>query len=450
MSPKREIVFYCAFCGQKIGIAEHGAGRVVNCPSCRKAITVPSNSPRETPPVVAPKDSPPIAAEAIRQGNDRALLASGIACLILAIAAATWLRGNVIVHTSLFAATFVISLFCLGRRAAAGGAILLVGSLLVGQFALAPAVAPAVAFLSARPESAPAAQAGKERADEPPYFDDAAEELDIVAHEGRRAARPELPPREPRGAPPPFSPPVATPRPEVSPPPAPSAETMEAIEAIVPTERGEDRDAAQPVTELAYAVPSSSVSEDLFLRQTPAAAPPRRPALMPLDAPSLPLTLYEECEKGGPFYASGWMGYIDAIEFDECWTENPRSGQTCIRLAYNATYYWGGVAWQDPPNNWGDEPAGGYNLTGARELKFWARAEESGTVAEFKVGLRGSGSFGDTVYATTGKKKLSKTWREYAIRLDGRNLSRIITGFVCVVEGGETPRIIYLDDISFE
>lgn len=441
MSSKREIVFYCAFCGQKIGIAEHGAGRVVNCPSCRKAITVPSNSPRATTPVVAPKDSPPVTAEAIRQGNDRALLASGATFLILAVAAAVWLRGSVIVHTSLFAATFVISLFCLGRRAAAGGAILLVGSLLVGQFALAPAVA----LLSARPEPASAAPPDKDRADLLRY-DAAADEFEIVAHEDRRAARPELPPRQPRGVPPPFN----APTPDVQPEPSPSAETMEAIEAIVPTERGEDRDAAQPVAELAYAVPSSSVSEDLFVRQLPSAAPPRRPALMPLDAPSLPLTLYEECEKGGPFYASGWMGYIDAIEFDECWTENPRSGQTCIRLAYNATYYWGGVAWQDPPNNWGDEPAGGYNLTGARELKFWARAEESGTVAEFKVGLRSSGSFGDTVYATTGKKKLSKMWREYAIRLDGRNLSRIITGFVCVVEGGETPRIIYLDDISFE
>lgn len=102
--------------------------------------------------------------------------------------------------------------------------------------------------------------------------------------------------------------------------------------------------------------------------------PPRSPvAPQPSAAPAvptkpaLPFFVYSDCTGEQPLSTSGWMGYNDAIELDDAWEENPHSGSTCVRLAYNATYFWGGGVWQNPPNNWGDTD-GGYDLSDAKEL----------------------------------------------------------------------------------
>jgi hypothetical protein len=38
---------------------------------------------------------------------------------------------------------------------------------------------------------------------------------------------------------------------------------------------------------------------------------------------------------------------------------------------------WMVIYWQQPPNNLGDRK-GGYDLTGAKQLSFWARGEVGG------------------------------------------------------------------------
>jgi hypothetical protein len=110
----------------------------------------------------------------------------------------------------------------------------------------------------------------------------------------------------------------------------------------------------------------------------------------------------------------------------------------------------GGIVWQDPANNWGDCP-GGYDITGASKVKFWARGETGAERVEFKIGILGVGKkYRDSTRATTGRIQLTTQWQEYRIDLEGRNLQRIISGFVWVVEGGTSPVIFYLDDIAYE
>lgn len=166
--------------------------------------------------------------------------------------------------------------------------------------------------------------------------------------------------------------------------------------------------------------------------------------------PALPFTIYENCEGLLPYVPSGYMGDIENMEFDDCCTTRPHSGDSCIRFTYNGRFQWAGVAWQDPPNNWGDL-AGGYDIRGARKLSFYARGKTGTERAQFKIGLIGrTKKFADTVRLTTGWVRLKKEWQEFVIPLEGSDLSRVITAFVVVVEGAPWPTTIYLDDIRFE
>ncbi|RKY34931.1 MAG: hypothetical protein DRP78_05960, partial [Candidatus Omnitrophota bacterium] len=73
------------------------------------------------------------------------------------------------------------------------------------------------------------------------------------------------------------------------------------------------------------------------------------------------------------------MGDYGDIKYSEACKDNPYSGKTCIKITYTAEAKqganWSGIYWQWPPNNWG-EKRGGYDLTGAAKLSFWARGEK--------------------------------------------------------------------------
>ncbi len=73
-----------------------------------------------------------------------------------------------------------------------------------------------------------------------------------------------------------------------------------------------------------------------------------------------------------PWYHSGWMGNYDALEIDPVSTVNSHSGETCLKVKYKDPGNWAGIAWQHPANDWGDLP-GGYDLSGAKKMTFWAR-----------------------------------------------------------------------------
>jgi len=152
---------------------------------------------------------------------------------------------------------------------------------------------------------------------------------------------------------------------------------------------------------------------------------------------------------------SGWMGDFGDLKLNQACTETPRSGNTCIKITYTAKMTqgagWTGIFWQQPANNWG-EKKGGYDLTGAKQLTFWAKGGNGGEkIAEFKVGGI-TGEYPDSDSAAIGPIELTKEWQKYTIDLAGKDLSNIIGGFCFAASKDDNPNgaIIYLDDIMFE
>jgi hypothetical protein len=125
-----------------------------------------------------------------------------------------------------------------------------------------------------------------------------------------------------------------------------------------------------------------------------------------------------------------------------------------MRCEFSASTGWGGVAWQNPEQDWGDKK-GGFNLTGAKRLVFFARGEQGGEEVTFGFGLIGQEKrYFDTAKRSTGKIRLGKDWQKYQINLNdlkaNENLERIKIGFVWTVASTGKPIVFYLDDIQWE
>jgi len=169
---------------------------------------------------------------------------------------------------------------------------------------------------------------------------------------------------------------------------------------------------------------------------TPAAPPPK-------------MVIYADGMSSFPYTPSGWMGNQKAIRLDEKCMTNPHEGETCMKLQYLAPDQWGGVIWQNPTNDWGDKP-GGYNLTGATAITFWARGESGGEKVKFVFGvIKPEKRYFDTANAEL-EIELTNEWARYSIDLTGKNLTRIKTGFGWTVAGQGKVVTFYLDDIQYE
>ncbi|RMD85246.1 MAG: hypothetical protein D6820_00165 [Lentisphaerae bacterium] len=167
-------------------------------------------------------------------------------------------------------------------------------------------------------------------------------------------------------------------------------------------------------------------------------------------AVTLPFYVYDEPSKSGPWIPSGYMGETSAISMDLKCTESPKTGSYCIKVTYAKPDGWGGVVWQMPANDWGDQE-GSVDLTGASKLKFWARGKEGGEKVKFEFGLIGPDKpFHDSAKGSTGTLVLTDSWQEYMIDLSGKDLSAIKTGFCWVLGGQGKPVTFYLDGIRYE
>jgi len=155
------------------------------------------------------------------------------------------------------------------------------------------------------------------------------------------------------------------------------------------------------------------------------------------------------------FAPSGWMGDFGDIRINEGSRENPYSRNSCIKVTYTAlasqNASWAGVYWQSPANNWG-QLKGGYDLTGAKALTFWARGEKGGEVVnKFMMGGI-SGTYSDSDSITIGPITLTNEWKKYEIDLTGLDLSYISGGFgwVANIDSNTEGVTFYLDDIRYE
>lgn len=162
----------------------------------------------------------------------------------------------------------------------------------------------------------------------------------------------------------------------------------------------------------------------------------------------LPLVVYAD-DVVPNWHPSGWMGNHGAIKVDPAHTVKPHSGLVSFKVDYLAPDGFAGIAWQYPPNDWGDLPAS-FNANGAKKLSLWARGEVGGEKVEFKFGiLDKSKKFPDSASGGVAVT-LTPEWKQYFIDVEGLDLSNIKTGFVWSVAGQGKPLTFYLDDIKFE
>lgn len=155
------------------------------------------------------------------------------------------------------------------------------------------------------------------------------------------------------------------------------------------------------------------------------------------------------------YIPSGYMGDYGDILYNDSHGENPHSGASCIKIVYTPDVSqgarWAGIYWQNPANNWGARK-GGYDITGATRLAFWARGEIGGErIEEVKMGGI-SGAYPDSDTATVGPIVLTKKWKQYEIDLTGKDLSYISGGFCWSTNLDVNPDgcTFYLDDIRYE
>jgi hypothetical protein len=165
--------------------------------------------------------------------------------------------------------------------------------------------------------------------------------------------------------------------------------------------------------------------------------------------PHMPVAVYDDGFEGMPWVPSGWMGGVDNLSLDGNQGEVVREGQQAIRMRYTGTFGWVGVAWQHPPNNWGDQD-GGFDVSGATKIELWARGEYGGEKVTFGVGLLDSAKdFPDSAIVKTDTITLTSEWQRFEVPLRGEDLSSLKTGFVVTLQGRQSPVTIYLDGIRF-
>ena len=163
----------------------------------------------------------------------------------------------------------------------------------------------------------------------------------------------------------------------------------------------------------------------------------------------MPLYVYSD-NHPQPWYFSGWMGNHQTLSVNDKYTFEPHNGETCMQISLDGPSGWAGVVWQHPANDWGDKP-GGYDLTGAKKLTFWAKGEFGGEFVDFGLGiLETDKDFYDTANAELKGVKLKATWKKYTIKLKGKDLNRIKTPFYWTLAGARNNVTFYLDDIRFE
>jgi len=155
------------------------------------------------------------------------------------------------------------------------------------------------------------------------------------------------------------------------------------------------------------------------------------------------------------YIPAGYMGDYSDIKVETASFDNPHGGTTCIKITYsNAVSQgarWAGLYWQSPANNWGDRK-GGFDLTGATKLTFWARgAKGDERIEEFKMGGI-TGLYPDSDIAGIGPVMLTTDWQKYEIDLSGKDLSYVSGGFCWGTNIDVNPdgAVFYLDDIKYE
>jgi len=210
--------------------------------------------------------------------------------------------------------------------------------------------------------------------------------------------------------------------------------------AEVPTLVSEDELAATELGE----------KEDFLWQEEKEEALARLPG-EPAPVVDVPFVIYSEANEKKTYYPGGTIGNETALSIDDSWDVSPRFGSTCMRIAYASGMDWVIAAWQHPRGNWGDM-IGGYDLSNASKLTFWAKGDAGHEEVEFMVGMEQSlnAVSRDSLKASSGIIRLKKKWKKYSIPLKKYDRTSIVTGFMVKIEGQDEPIIFYLDNVQYE
>jgi len=152
------------------------------------------------------------------------------------------------------------------------------------------------------------------------------------------------------------------------------------------------------------------------------------------------------------FSPSGYMGDIADVKLAGAYKGTHQEGFPCMKVTYMAEGHmgWSGVSWQNPANNWG-EFDGGYNLTKAKKLSFWAKGDKGGEIVEFKLGGTAA-TYPDSENLTSGPITLTNTWTQYVLDLSKADLFYISSGFGFTLKQDSNPKgaVFYIDDVKYE
>ena len=148
------------------------------------------------------------------------------------------------------------------------------------------------------------------------------------------------------------------------------------------------------------------------------------------------------------FSPSGFMGEgeFENISADlDCPERDAAFTSVCHHFSYApGDIGWGGVWWQSPENNWGDEP-GVVIPEGLTSLTFRAWGATGGELLRFGSGYGG----GDDEYAVEiAQVTLSTEPQIYSIDLAGVPYTDIAGGFFWVTDESETPLEFYIDELT--
>jgi outer membrane protein OmpA-like peptidoglycan-associated protein len=164
--------------------------------------------------------------------------------------------------------------------------------------------------------------------------------------------------------------------------------------------------------------------------------------------------VFSNSPKEKNFYTpTGYMGDVSDINISADYNVLAPNGYPSLKLRYipRGEQKWIGVYFRNPSDNWG-QVKGGYDLTGAKKLVFYARGEKGGEMIS-SVGCGGiKGTYPDSDIFQIGPIRLSKEWKKFTLDLSGKDLSYIAGGFFFIIETKDNPLgcIIYFGDIYYE
>lgn len=151
-----------------------------------------------------------------------------------------------------------------------------------------------------------------------------------------------------------------------------------------------------------------------------------------------------------PYIPSLYLGNYKDMKVDIDCKETVKSGETAIKISYNATGDWFGFGFVDPANDWGDI-LGGYNLSDTKTMSFWAKTnnDQLKVTAGFGLIEEGKKPFPDTALKRM-EIVLTKEWKKYSINTKSLDLSCIRSGFILYSNGQGIAQEIYIDEIVFD